>query len=229
MSVIRVCEECEIVFKDRKRQPGKGKYCSRECGFIARMRRSDEKYIGRKFGKLTILSRITAKRGPTYLCRCDCGKEVEYRVAHLVDGTTISCGCHRRNMGRLMASKNGLGQIKNIDVGTRFSRWVVLMSLGSDEKGCSLYECLCDCGEMRAVNRSSLVSGKSKSCGCYHREVSAENLRRSATTHGLSKERWYLNWQKRRRNKVDRLIWTREMETILFELQPACVVAIIGI
>jgi 5-methylcytosine-specific restriction endonuclease McrA len=224
MPVIKNCEYCGLVFKNVKRQEGRGKYCSKECGYFSRMKKSDGKYLGKKFGRLTVLSRVASKSETKYLCRCDCGKEVERVIHKLTCGETVSCGCYRRGLNRDVLHKEGLKSVALIELGSRFGRWVVLRRLGSNKHGSSMYECLCDCGEFGVVTRSGLISGLSKSCGCYHKEISAQNLRKAVTTHGLSKERWYLNWQKRRRNKIDRSTWTREMETILFELQPSCVV-----
>ena len=49
-----------------------------------------------KYGKMTILENANdAKSADKVLCRCDCGVEKQVRLAHLVSGATISCGCHR--------------------------------------------------------------------------------------------------------------------------------------
>lgn len=56
--------------------------------------------------------------------------------------------------------------------------------------------CTCDCGAIHTTLKSSLVSGKTKSCGCYRREfVTASN-----TTHGQSKSPTYVSWN---------AMWTR--------------------
>lgn len=50
---------------------------------------------GRRFGRLTVLSRAENRNGVTYwLCKCDCGNEKEIRASHLKDGGTTSCGCY---------------------------------------------------------------------------------------------------------------------------------------
>ena len=55
---------------------------------------------GQKIGQLTVLERAansprTEKHRPRtqWLCVCDCGKKTVIRSDHLVDGTTLSCGC----------------------------------------------------------------------------------------------------------------------------------------
>lgn len=75
---------------------------------------------------------------------------------------TVSCGCYNSaQASRLM--------IKDI-TGQRFGRWIAIRSVGQDLHGNYLWECVCDCGEVRAVITASLIKGNSKSCGCFDRE-----------------------------------------------------------
>lgn len=221
--IIKICEKCGKEFGCKTDNKDKQEYCSIQCGFASRMERSDKKYIGKKFGRLTVLSRAVSSQNTSYLCRCDCGKEKIVNISSLVRKETVSCGCYRRYIDRLAMSKNGLVQVKQIEVGDRFGRWIILEKTGYSNSGTSLYKCKCDCGTVRNVDRSGLISGMSKSCGCYHKELSAEHARIYFTKHGLSKERWYLQWQKRRRNRADRQTWTRKMEKLLFLTQPVCI------
>lgn len=49
---------------------------------------------GKRFGKLTVLSRLESRRGMGFwLCRCDCGNEREVQTGHLRQCHTQSCGC----------------------------------------------------------------------------------------------------------------------------------------
>lgn len=59
---------------------------------------------GQKFGKLTVLQ--FSHQDPTYgnnariwLCKCDCGTEIQTTYSHLVGGYSASCGCTRRIEG----------------------------------------------------------------------------------------------------------------------------------
>jgi hypothetical protein len=54
--------------------------------------------------------------------------------------------------------------------GRRFGRLVVVCRAGSGWKK-AMWFCRCDCGEEKVVCSRALVSGRTKSCGCYHREV----------------------------------------------------------
>ncbi len=60
-------------------------------------------YIGKRFGKLVILSLVERKRKtgknrliPMYLCKCDCGNEKIAKWEFLNNGDTKSCGCLQR-------------------------------------------------------------------------------------------------------------------------------------
>ena len=57
-----------------------------------------ENYIGRKFGKLTVISYCPRKPRELQrvVAKCDCGTVKEYRLSSLTCGNTTSCGCIRR-------------------------------------------------------------------------------------------------------------------------------------
>jgi hypothetical protein len=53
---------------------------------------------GQKFGRVTAISFAgTRKRKARWLCRCDCGTVKEFTIANLKNGTSKSCGCHKRD------------------------------------------------------------------------------------------------------------------------------------
>ncbi len=51
--------------------------------------------IGKRYGNLTVIEKrgLTSDRHNTWLCRCDCGKEIIARAGNLASGDTKSCGC----------------------------------------------------------------------------------------------------------------------------------------
>ena len=69
----------------------------------------------------------------------------------------------------------------------KFGRLTVVNLLPARTKhGATQYRCRCECGEWApCVESRSLTSGKKKSCGCMHKELSAERCR-TRKTHGLS-------------------------------------------
>lgn len=54
-----------------------------------------------------------------------------------------------------------------------------------------LWNCLCTCGTFTKSDRSSLVGGKAKSCGC----VRVGRIKTALTKHGKSDTRFYKIWQ----------------------------------
>lgn len=69
--------------------------------------------------------------------------------------------------------------------GAKFGRLTVIDPLPAKE-----VLCICECRQVKFVLRSSLLAGRSKSCGCLRREITtARNF-----THGLSKSPTYRSW-----------------------------------
>lgn len=105
---------------------------------------------GRRFGKLTVLEELGGGR---ILCRCDCGEEKIFIKSNVKRGLARSCGhCVRRH------TRHDL--IKDT-VGRRFGKLTVLKELGYRR-----VLCRCDCGNVKEVNKSHLLSGDIVSCGC---------------------------------------------------------------
>ena len=87
--------------------------------------------------------------------------------------------------------------MKAIDMtGMQFGYWTVLYK-DSPHKGSknSFWVCQCKCGNLRTITRSTLLSGKSLSCGCKP----SENRKGINKTHGMSKTRLYHEWISMRR------------------------------
>lgn len=60
--------------------------------------------------------------------------------------------------------------------GKRFGKWNVL-KFYSNKKGHYYWECQCDCGSVIFVAQTSLISGRSKSCGCFHRNLMSQKMK----------------------------------------------------
>lgn len=79
-----------------------------------------EDIIGRKFGRLTVISYIgyIPKNRHMYLCKCDCGNCKEITRNSLIKGSTKSCGClHDEqlsilNQGRTNFEKTHINNIR---------------------------------------------------------------------------------------------------------------------
>lgn len=132
--------------------------------------------IGQRFEKLLVIAkgRRIKSGSHLWLCRCDCGKEIETQASHLRNGDTTSCGCNRV-----------------IDItGKRFGKLTVLnkieSSFGLQGDGTFKWLCKCDCGNELEVRGGDLKNGHTKSCGCYRIE--------QVSTHGLSNSPLYKRW-----------------------------------
>lgn len=55
-------------------------------------------HIGERYGMLVVVARVQdgPRRQVRFLCRCDCGSEIEVLAASLRTGKTRSCGCLRK-------------------------------------------------------------------------------------------------------------------------------------
>ena len=63
------------------------------CAYCANRKIDIDDIIGLKFGKLDVLSYVGQKdHKRIYLCRCECGKEIEVKRTYLLNGETATCG-----------------------------------------------------------------------------------------------------------------------------------------
>jgi hypothetical protein len=67
---------------------------------------------GQRFGQLVVLAEAPRRRFPSggtsaqFLCRCDCGKEVEVLRYNLVGGNSKTCGCSRYRHGHARKARS---------------------------------------------------------------------------------------------------------------------------
>ena len=69
--------------------------------------------------------------------------------------------------------------------GQRFERWLVIRRAEG-----RYWQCKCDCGTVRNVQRNALKRRTSKSCGCWANELLSKRSRR----HGMHRSRTHLAW-----------------------------------
>lgn len=72
----------------------------------------------------------------------------------------------------------------------RFGRLIVLSYAGKSKNNRQLWNCRCDCGMRCQVLRDSLISGRTKSCGCLHRE----GVLQRCAKHNNSRSRLHNIW-----------------------------------
>lgn len=132
---------------------------TKSCGHIKYEHKRIKELIGKKFGRLEILSE--GEKSRCCLCKCECGNIGEYYISNVVSGKTQSCGCLQKDRVREVLEEDLTGQ--------RFGRWLVIEK--SSEGGKCI--CQCDCGTVKTVAKQSLKNGDSVSCGCYKREFTS--------------------------------------------------------
>jgi 5-methylcytosine-specific restriction endonuclease McrA len=165
-----------------------------------------------KFGRLTVLYQVKCKSYDTvWRCKCDCGKEKNITSMCLRYGLTKSCGCFH---SEIVSEKT-----RHDISGLRFG-WLVARKYSSnDKRGSAMWECQCDCGNIKIIASRHLVSGKTKSCGCHHSDY--------VTTHGMSSSKEYGRVKSRKRRAMSALLdesWNLDMEMALFVMFESCIV-----
>jgi hypothetical protein len=139
---------------------------STSCGCYHKERVSEASLIdltGRQFGRWLVLGRAKNKgQTPYWTCKCDCGTVREVHGSHLRGGLTKSCGCWNREIAA--SSFHDL-------TGKQFHRWTVIRQEGRNKFNEITWLCQCVCGTEKILKSQALVSGVSKSCGCYKSEV----------------------------------------------------------
>lgn len=84
-------------------------------------------------------------------------------------------------------------------VGEKFNRLTIIEDLGLQNVGTNgklrYVKAVCDCGEKVRVSYGDIKGNKTKSCGCYNKQVASERM----TTHGKSDTRIYSIWKDMRR------------------------------
>ena len=123
---------------------------------------------GQKFGRWNVIKRLeNDKNGSVqWLCRCSCKTKTKAIINSnvLTSGHSKSCGCYKREK---------TSEVFLIDItGEKFGRLTVLKRFGSSStNGHPLWLCKCECGEKKIVLGGSLREGKTKSCGCWQKEL----------------------------------------------------------
>ncbi len=87
---------------------------------------------------------------------------------------------------------------RKVSAGDKFGRLTVLREVDPAVRPSGIkvrkVAAVCECGSERLVRLDALVSGKTVSCGCYRRELSAVQLTKLAVTHGMSRTPMHRIW-----------------------------------
>jgi hypothetical protein len=141
---------------------------TRSCGCFQAENRADsaaKDISGQKFSRLSVVrptGRTAAGRGRLWVCRCECGAEVEVAVGSLTTGNTQSCGC--LNRARVSAAS------RLCLTGRVFGKLIAEEEIGQDSAKNYLWRCACSCGAEKTVRASHLTAGRVISCGCARQD-----------------------------------------------------------
>ena len=137
------------------------------CGHREANERKLQDLTGQKFNMLTAI-RIGPKsksNNTQWYCLCDCGRETLLCAQDLKNGSTKSCGCLKN---RMIQEKSLIGKI--------FDRLTVVLRGPNDRNGTTQWCCDCNCGSKNIlIMRASLLSGRTRSCGCLNNETLKNN------------------------------------------------------
>lgn len=113
--------------------------------------------LGLRFGKLLVVEEVGSIDSKTaWRCLCDCGNLKIVKGKYLRQGKVKSCGlCY-------------MGSHSCVDIsGNIYGKLTALYLWNIDEKGKHRWLFLCDCGKVCIKTKTDVVSGHTKSCGCY--------------------------------------------------------------
>lgn len=114
---------------------------------------------GKKFGRLTVKYQINNILGRTaWMCKCDCNCENNYKVIgkNLLNGSTRSCGCLRK--------ETVSNRSRKVLTGKKFGELEVIKYSHTEGKK-AYWECLCSCGRTTIKYAHYLLTGDTKTCG----------------------------------------------------------------
>lgn len=139
---------------------------------------------GKRYGDLVVLRKINDESPFVWECICECGNKVTIRGDDLKQRKTRSCGCLKHKL-----------YLKDL-TGKRFGKLTVIRKTSMRAKNKNIiWECRCDCGNIKLVEGALLKTLHTKSCGCLQKESTSLEYGVAAFNHV------YSSYKKRAREK----------------------------
>lgn len=141
--------------------------------------------VGEKIGKLTVERLIKDGKSSEdrfWICKCECGREVEKRESNLLNRTIKDCGM--------------CGKIKSVHepykVGQKLGMLTIREVHNAGNVSTEYYVCDCNCGTKGVVKKYTQLNygTASLNCGCVNVQK-MKNLHDKTRRHGLSDTRIY--------------------------------------
>ncbi len=80
--------------------------------------------ISRQFERLEIIAKGSGLKRAAWLCRCECGTEKTFSQSDLLRGFVKSCGCLKRDQGRVLGGSNRRhGHASHTDRSPEYMSW----------------------------------------------------------------------------------------------------------
>ena len=135
--------------------------------------------IGTRINKWTVLDIVEHRgkdKGYIYAkCQCVCGTIRDVRLSKLLGNYCLDCGCGHKD--RL---KESIKKKYEYLVNTQVNGWTILEIIPPSGKHTSAYAlCKCQCGTVKEVKISYIISGRSKDCGCGRKKMLKETRTKS--------------------------------------------------
>jgi len=138
---------------------------------------------GERFGHWLVqteVGRRDSAGGLYWECKCDCGRIKQVSGKKLRAGKSLSCGCGKRSSYR------------GVDLTGKLFNNLRVVGREKNKHGQYEWRCICVCSREVFLSSSSLISGKSKSCGCLKSSLISE----ANKTHGMCHSSEYNIWLK---------------------------------
>jgi hypothetical protein len=123
--------------------------------------------LNQTFGKLLVIEETPKRKNKSVVwkCRCECNNIEEFSTKELRSDGVIQCHqCGDTREPKIKLTEDIIGK--------KFNHLTVLEKTCEKQGGKILYKCECDCIHKNIVytNRTDLISGHTKSCGCIKRK-----------------------------------------------------------
>gem|GEM_PF-2043099 len=121
---------------------------------------------GQKYGHLTVKEMLPRYKGNKKMfcrCVCECGNETIKEAYPLRHSKTASCGC--------MTGYHRSVWQQHDETGQTFNDLTILKIIRNERMKPAMAVCRCKCGNVITTNKSDVVTGHTKSCGCRIKET----------------------------------------------------------
>lgn len=147
-----------------------------------------ENLVGKKYGRLTVLYRVkNIGKNTAWMCQCSCGTKKVIAAKHLTTNAIQSCGCLAKEKSAERIAAISKSREKDL-TGMVFTYLTVMHPTEKrDGSGRRYWHCKCKCGTEIDVIAQSLTQLRTKSCGCYNREVASKNSAKDISNQRFGK------------------------------------------